>query len=178
MGRALLTNKSLIEIHLKNNMIDPVGCFTICVGARETTSLRILNLDGNPIGEAGARALMTIPLVCGARLEFSAKGEQQDVPKSVARIYVEVIALRYGGYHYDSNGPWRGRDRTTGRAEAHRPSIGGLHLLKPLRPRSRLGGGGGADACGGAFGQFEGCASIARALGGRLTRLRRPKRPP
>ena len=73
LGRALLTNKSLIEIHLKNNMIDPVGCFTICVGARETTSLRILNLDGNPIGEAGARALMTIPLVCGARLEFSAK---------------------------------------------------------------------------------------------------------
>ena len=73
LGRALLTNNKLMELHIQNNLIDPVGCFTICVGARETSALRFLNLDGNPVGEAGARALMTIPLVCGARLTFSAK---------------------------------------------------------------------------------------------------------
>lgn len=74
LGRALLTNKCLKKLIIKNNMIDPVACFTICVGARETSSLKYLDLDGNPIGEAGARALMTIPLICGGRLDFSAKG--------------------------------------------------------------------------------------------------------
>jgi len=73
LGRALLTNKCLKQLILKNNMIDPVACFTICVGARETTSLKFIDLDGNPVGEAGGRALMTIPLVCGGRLAFSAK---------------------------------------------------------------------------------------------------------
>ena len=72
LGRALLTNSTLRELIIKNNVIDPVACFTICVGARETTSLQYLNMDGNPVGEAGGRALMTIPLICGARLRFSA----------------------------------------------------------------------------------------------------------
>jgi len=72
LGRALLTNTSLKELHLKNNMIDPVACFTICVGAREATSLAVLNIDGNPVGEAGGRSLMTLPLICGTRLIFSA----------------------------------------------------------------------------------------------------------
>jgi len=73
LGRALLTNRSLTELHLKSNMIDPVACFTLCVGARECLSLTYLDVDCNPIGDAGGRILMTIPLICGSRLHVSAK---------------------------------------------------------------------------------------------------------
>jgi Ran GTPase-activating protein (RanGAP) involved in mRNA processing and transport len=39
------------EINVAQNGIDAVGCFALCVGARENLSLHFLNLDGNPLGE-------------------------------------------------------------------------------------------------------------------------------
>lgn len=50
-----------------------MACFAICVGIREGKSVRYLNIDGNPIGEAGARILMRLPTSCGSRVTFTAR---------------------------------------------------------------------------------------------------------
>ena len=66
-------NQSLRELNIANNGIDSLGCFTICVGARENSTLHRINLDGNPIGELGGRLLMKLAASDGHRLNFSAK---------------------------------------------------------------------------------------------------------
>jgi hypothetical protein len=61
------------ELLISNNSIDSVACFAICVGIREGKSVRFLNIDGNPIGKAGARILMRLPADCGSRVTFTAR---------------------------------------------------------------------------------------------------------
>ena len=63
----------LEELLIANNSIDGSACFAICVGIREGKSVKYLNIDGNPIGIAGARILMSLPATCGARVTFSAR---------------------------------------------------------------------------------------------------------
>jgi hypothetical protein len=63
----------LEELIIANNNLDAIACFAICVGVREGRSIRYLNIDGNPIGEPGGRILMTLPVSCGSRVQFSAK---------------------------------------------------------------------------------------------------------
>jgi hypothetical protein len=57
-----------------NNGIDPMGAFTICVGARESPNLQYLCLDNNPIGDLGMRAILCAVVYCGSKLVISAKG--------------------------------------------------------------------------------------------------------
>ena len=54
--------KALKELLIANNGIGPAACVCICVGLRECRSLKYLNLDGNVLGEFGARALVALPL--------------------------------------------------------------------------------------------------------------------
>jgi Ca2+-binding EF-hand superfamily protein len=73
LGNALLDNDVLEELIVSSNNLEGTAIFAICVGARENKSLTYLNIDGNPIGEAGARILMTLPVTRGNSLKFSAR---------------------------------------------------------------------------------------------------------
>ena len=68
LGSALLSNSTLKTLVLVNNNINFSACLTICVGIEENYTLRTVQMDGNPIGEGGARILMQIPLTAGAEL--------------------------------------------------------------------------------------------------------------
>jgi hypothetical protein len=57
------------ELLLENCGIDSYGCFTLVVGARESKITRLI-LDGNPIGEVGARMLMSLSYTCPSRDVF------------------------------------------------------------------------------------------------------------
>jgi hypothetical protein len=72
MGDALLDNKTIRTLLISNNGIDSKACFTICIGIQENLGLTKCNMDGNPIGEAGAKALMVLPSVVGTRVNVSA----------------------------------------------------------------------------------------------------------
>ena len=72
LGAALWCNRTIQVLNLQNNNITSSGCFTICVGIEENTSLRSVCFDGNPIGELGAKVLMQLPCICGTRVSVSA----------------------------------------------------------------------------------------------------------
>lgn len=72
LGDALLDNKTIRTLLISNNGIDSKACFTICIGIQENLGLTKCNMDGNPIGEAGAKALMVLPSVVGTRVNVSA----------------------------------------------------------------------------------------------------------
>jgi Ran GTPase-activating protein (RanGAP) involved in mRNA processing and transport len=72
LGAALLTNHTLHTLLIQNNNLTSSACFSICVGIEENFSLREVNLDGNPIGEFGAKILTQLPIVCGERVKVSA----------------------------------------------------------------------------------------------------------
>lgn len=73
LGNALMENKVLKTLNIANNGIDAIGCFTLFVGLRENDGLSELILDGNPIGEQGARVMMKVATEQGDRLQISAK---------------------------------------------------------------------------------------------------------
>lgn len=73
LGEALIDNRTIKKLLICNNNISASACFTICVGVQENLALEYLSMDGNPIGEAGANALMLIPTSCGGRVKVSAK---------------------------------------------------------------------------------------------------------
>jgi hypothetical protein len=73
LGEALIDNRSIRRLLICNNGISAAACFTICIGVQENLALELLAVDGNPIGEAGAKALMLIPTSCGGRVSISAK---------------------------------------------------------------------------------------------------------
>jgi Ran GTPase-activating protein (RanGAP) involved in mRNA processing and transport len=73
LGEALINNRSIKRLLICNNGITAAACFTICIGVQENHALEHLSVDGNPIGEAGAKALMLIPTSCGGRCSISAK---------------------------------------------------------------------------------------------------------
>ena len=72
LGDAMLDNRSLRTLLLAHNGIDSTACFTICAGILENLALRHVCLDGNPIGERGAKALMLVPVVAGSRVRVTA----------------------------------------------------------------------------------------------------------
>jgi len=74
LGDAIIDNKTLNTLIVSNNSIDSAACFTICIGAIENSHLVRLNLNGNPIGEQGAKALMFVPVSTGGRIKMSASG--------------------------------------------------------------------------------------------------------
>ena len=71
LGDAILDNRTLRTLLIAHNSLDSTACFTICAGVLENLALRKVCLDGNPIGERGAKALMLIPVVAGFRVEVS-----------------------------------------------------------------------------------------------------------
>lgn len=74
LGDALIDNRSIKELLIANNNITAVACFTICIGIQENLALRYVSVNGNPIGEAGAKALMQVPTATGNRVTVSARG--------------------------------------------------------------------------------------------------------
>lgn len=72
IGKSLLSNRVLKTLLLSNNAIPASGCCAICVGIERNLSLEYVNLDGNPIGEEGAKMLMQLPYTCGKRVKISA----------------------------------------------------------------------------------------------------------
>jgi hypothetical protein len=72
LGDALLDNKTLKTLLISNNNIDARACFTICAAVQENFSIRRVSMDGNPIGEGGAKALMILPTAVGTRVTVSA----------------------------------------------------------------------------------------------------------
>ena len=74
LGDALIDNRSIKELYLCNNNITAMACFTICIGIQENLALLHVAMDGNPIGEAGAKALMQVPTATGNRVSVSARG--------------------------------------------------------------------------------------------------------
>ena len=70
IGGALFTNKTLRTLILSNNNIQGRAAFTIAVGCRENSSLEVLDLRSNPIGQAGGRAFLSVPAMRGDRLQL------------------------------------------------------------------------------------------------------------
>lgn len=73
IGKSLLSNHSLKTLLLSNNGIPSSACCTICVGIERNRIIEHVNLDGNPIGEEGAKLLMQLPYSCGKRVKLSAQ---------------------------------------------------------------------------------------------------------
>lgn len=71
LGRSLLYNRSLKTLNIANNGLDSAACITICAGVIENKTLQKVFLDGNPIGEQGAKAVMVVPMIIGSRLKIS-----------------------------------------------------------------------------------------------------------
>ena len=72
LGKSLILNKTLKRLRVTNNSIDATACFTICAGVIENRGLELVHIDGNPICEQGAAALMLVPLLAGSRVSISA----------------------------------------------------------------------------------------------------------
>lgn len=53
---------NLSTLLLTHNGINSSAAFALAIGMMECRSLRRVALDDNPIGEAGARALMAVPM--------------------------------------------------------------------------------------------------------------------
>ena len=104
LGNALLDNDVLEELIVSSNNLEGTAIFAICVGARESKSLTYLNIDGNPIGEAGARILMTLPLTRGNTLRFSAKNCDVTI-KHANCVYNSTIPN--GDYRLDLRDPYQ-----------------------------------------------------------------------
>ena len=71
LGDALMENVSLKYLNVASNGITASACFTISTGCIENQALHRLIMDNNPIGEAGANAIMIVPLQVGARCKVS-----------------------------------------------------------------------------------------------------------
>ena len=72
LGDALLENTTLQYLNVASNNLNASATFTISTGIIENKALTRVILDNNPIGEAGASALMQVPMTVGARCSLSA----------------------------------------------------------------------------------------------------------
>jgi Ran GTPase-activating protein (RanGAP) involved in mRNA processing and transport len=80
-------------LNIANNGIDTIGCFTLFVGLRENKSLSEINIDGNPIGEQGARILMKTVAYEGHRLKISANNCDFNIKSSNSKFNLECNAI-------------------------------------------------------------------------------------
>lgn len=87
LGKSLLTNNTLQTLLVNHNNLTSAACFTICVGIEENYTLKRVNLDGNPIGEAGAKSLTQIPVTVGGRVKVSASGCNLEVKYDKDRLF-------------------------------------------------------------------------------------------
>jgi Ran GTPase-activating protein (RanGAP) involved in mRNA processing and transport len=87
LGKSLLTNNTLQTLLINHNNLTSAACFTICVGIEENYSLKRVNMDGNPIGEAGAKSLTQIPVAVGGRVKVSASGCNLEVKYDKDRLF-------------------------------------------------------------------------------------------
>jgi hypothetical protein len=76
-------------LNIANNGIDTIGCFTLFVGLKENKSLCEINIDGNPIGEQGARILMKTVAFEGHRLTISAKNCDISIKSGQTKFHLE-----------------------------------------------------------------------------------------
>mmetsp|Transcript_22581 Transcript_22581/g.42113 ORF Transcript_22581/g.42113 Transcript_22581/m.42113 type:complete len:1139 (+) Transcript_22581:708-4124(+) len=83
IGESLYENKTMEILSLASNNIDGEACFVICAATEHNFTLRKLCLDGNPIGEMGAKSIMNIPNIIGSRLEISCLGCNTGVRQKV-----------------------------------------------------------------------------------------------
>lgn len=72
LGNSLMENRTLKTLLISNNNLNSTACFVICIGVEQNLALKYVNMDENPIGEAGARCLMHVSTAVGTRLELSA----------------------------------------------------------------------------------------------------------
>ena len=79
IGDSLLDNRTLRTLLLSNNNINASACFTISIGLEMNLALRKVLLDGNPIANQGAQALMNVPAAIGSRVDISASGCNVDI---------------------------------------------------------------------------------------------------
>ena len=68
-----MENGTLKFLNLSSNNINASACFTISVGIIESKALQRVIMDCNPIGEAGAQALMIVPITVGSRVRVTAE---------------------------------------------------------------------------------------------------------
>mmetsp|Transcript_16332 Transcript_16332/g.30488 ORF Transcript_16332/g.30488 Transcript_16332/m.30488 type:complete len:1463 (-) Transcript_16332:187-4575(-) len=72
LGNSLMENRTLKTLLISNNNLDSTACFVLCIGIEQNLALKYVNMDENPIGEAGARSLMYVSTAVGSRLVLSA----------------------------------------------------------------------------------------------------------
>lgn len=73
LGNALNDNKCLRVLKIAHNNITPRPCFTIFSGIKTCESLTEVDMSGNPIGEDGARGLLTLNITYGYRVKVDIK---------------------------------------------------------------------------------------------------------
>lgn len=95
LGSALMKNNCLKYLNLGNNNIDVFGCFTIFVGMRENKSLRQIIMDGNPIGDQGARMLMRLAASEGHRLVISTLNCDFSISNKKFKLKLEAPCAEY-----------------------------------------------------------------------------------
>lgn len=73
LGNSLLDNRALTTLIISNCGIDALACICICAGLLENINMKKLIIDGNPIGEEGARTVMLLPAIIGEKIEMSVR---------------------------------------------------------------------------------------------------------
>lgn len=63
----VMDENAVEEIYIANNRIGPSGAAAIAKGMQTSSSLTVLVLDGNPLGEAGCKSILDVALVGGCQ---------------------------------------------------------------------------------------------------------------
>jgi Ca2+-binding EF-hand superfamily protein len=79
MGDSLMQNRVLRTLLLANNNFGSVAAFTLAVGVIDNPCIRRLNIDENPIGVAGAAAVMQVPVTIGSRCNLTSNNSNTKV---------------------------------------------------------------------------------------------------
>jgi hypothetical protein len=72
LGDSMLYNTSLRTLVISQNNLDASACFTICSALIANHSINRIFMDGNPIGDVGAKALMRVASTVGGRVKVNA----------------------------------------------------------------------------------------------------------
>jgi Ran GTPase-activating protein (RanGAP) involved in mRNA processing and transport len=73
LGASIHDNQTLQRLSLAFCGVTAAACFVLCTGLQYNYSIKYLNIDGNPIGVRGAKALMLMPTTRN-RITLSARG--------------------------------------------------------------------------------------------------------
>jgi hypothetical protein len=78
-GDSLMQNRTLRTLLMQNNNFGSVAAFTLDVGVIDNPCIRRLNIDENPIGVAGAAAIMQVPVTIGSRCNMTSMNSNTKV---------------------------------------------------------------------------------------------------